>query len=204
MSIDSPHSQDLLEDRKGLGSSKLLAGLCAFAITAILFSGYALLRKRHAERSVASVAPVQNTANVSKGPPKIHVLVDDPMLKAGETLIGGTVKNISSEELSDLSVELELRRRKDGSVEQKSVPIEPSTLGPGNEGRYAVKLPAQHYGSVRLIGIRQSDANLLTYTSGQGLRRPLEKTESKTIMVQKPGSRHGEFINTPDNPVRVP
>jgi hypothetical protein len=208
MSIDSPQVQPVLDERSGIGS-KILAAVCALAVTAILLGGYAVLRKRHAEQNLAASAKVASekevAANVPKGPPKIHVLIDDPMLKGGETLIGGTVKNISNEGFANVFVELELRRRKDGGVEQLSVPTEPAQLGPGGEGRYEVKFPAQQYGSVRLIGIRPAESDLLAYTTGQGIKRPFEKTASKTIVIGKAsGSRNDEFLNTPDNPQRVP
>jgi hypothetical protein len=204
MLTDSPHSDELFSESKGFGLSKLLAGLVAVVITAILLGGYFYLRNRHA-RQTAVVAPAQSEAALPKGPAKVHVMVDDPMLKGSETTIGGTVRNISPQELSHLIVELELRRRKDGNVERKTVSLEPSTLAPSQEGRYSVKLPAQEYGGVRLAGVTEgAAATMLVYTSSQGQRRPLEKTEPKTITVKRPVPAGEEFINTPDNPGRVP
>ena len=204
MLTDSRFKDALMEERKGPLTSKLLAGACAILVTALLLAGYAYLRKRHAVRNSASVVPVQSLSSIPKGPPKVHVLVDDPMLKAGETLIGGTVRNISAEGLDGLSVDLELRRRKDGTIEQRSIALEPAKLLPEQEGRYSLKLQAREYGGVRLIGVRGDDSALLAHTSSQGQRRPPEKTESKAIIVKPPSSRQGEFLNTPDNPGRVP
>jgi hypothetical protein len=203
--LDSHNSEEIFEQPRGELTSKLLAGACALAVAAILVAGYLYLRKRHAMQHAAVPTPVQNASvTAPKGPPKLHVLLDDPMLKGSETLIGGTVKNISQEELSNVTVELELRRRKDGNVEQKSLLLEPSLLRPDEEGRYSIKLLAQEYGGVRLLGLRSGpDLALLAYTSGPGLKRPLERTESKTIVVQRPASKGDEFINTPDNPGRV-
>jgi hypothetical protein len=132
------------------------------------------------------------------------VFVDEPTLKAGSSLIAGTVRNISNEELSGLTVELELWRRADSSSEMRTVVIEPANLAPNQEGRYIISLPAQEYASVRLSGFRSSDNALVAYTSAVGQKRPLEKTESKTVIVQRPVGRGEEFINTPDNPGRVP
>lgn len=206
MLTDRPDSQLLLEGRKGPLSSRLLALGCALLVTALLFGGYTVLRRRHAaESNSGSAAPVEKIS-VPKGPAKVQILVDDPMLKAADTVIGGTVKNISEEILEDLSVQLELRRRKDGTIEQKSVPLQQAKLAPGDESRYSLSLPSQEYSSVRLSGITKSGGQVLVYTSGQGLRRPPEKIESKTIVIQGSASRsrHEEFINTPDNPGRVP
>lgn len=204
--LDSHNSEEIFGQSGGELTAKLLAGACALAVAAILVAGYLYLRKRHAIEHAPAPAPVQNAAATApKGPPKLHVLLDDPMLKGNETLIAGTVKNISQEELANLTVELELWRRKDGNIEQKSLLLEPSLLRPDEEGRYSIKLIAQEYGGVRLLGLRSGpDSALLAYTSAPGLRRPLERTESKTIVVQRPASKGEEFINTPDNPGRVP
>jgi hypothetical protein len=186
-------------------SSKLVAGACALLVATLLLGGYFYLRNRHAKQNAATLPPSTSTTSaVTKGPAKLHVLVDEPLLKDGATLIGGTVKNISNEELAGLSVDLELWRRRDGSSEIKTASIEPATLGPNEEGRYAIKLPAQEYATVRLSGFRSSDVGLLAYTSAPGQKRPLEKTESKTVIIQRPAGRGEEFINTPDNPGRVP
>ena len=204
MLIDSTNSQVLNESSPS--SSKFIAAVCAVLVAVILLGGYFYLRNRHARQTAAAIQPppVTSGSTASKGPAKLHVLVDEPLLKAGTSLIGGTVKNISNEELSGLSVELELWRRADGSSVMKMVSIEPAKLAPNQEGRYAISLPAQEYATVRLGGFHSSDAGLLAYTSAPGQRRPLEKTESKTVIVQRPAGRGGEFINTPDNPGRVP
>ncbi|MGH9966974.1 MAG: hypothetical protein ACREBG_03940 [Pyrinomonadaceae bacterium] len=197
---------EILNDEKRSSGRKLVAAACALLITAALFAGYTYLRKRHTQQMLAGFAQPQQTAsNLPKGPPKAHILVDDALLKAGHTLIGGTVKNTSSEKLSRLAVGLELRRRKDGSLEQTFVPIEPSDLEPEQEGRYAIKLPAQQYISVRLVGLQGgADPTLLAYTTSQGQKRPAERLEPKVVTVPRPGSRGGEFLNSPENPARVP
>ncbi|HEY7785407.1 MAG TPA: hypothetical protein VIB00_11805 [Pyrinomonadaceae bacterium] len=204
MLTDSPRSDEVLTADRGSGSSKILAVAIAVLISAVLLGGYFYLRNRHAQRN-APVAPVQTPSNQLKGPVRVHVLIDDPMLKRGETTIGGLVKNISRDELSLLAVELELRRRKDNEVERRTVPLVPPTLAPDQEGRYSIKLPAQQYGGVRLVGVKEgAAATLVAHTSAQGQRRPLEKLEPKTVIVQRPAPRGDEFINTPDNPGRVP
>jgi hypothetical protein len=43
------------------------------------------------------------------------------------TTIGGVVRNISKQELNGLSVVLELRRRKDGGLEESALPVTPAT-----------------------------------------------------------------------------
>ncbi len=204
MLSNSSQSGELFAESKSSSGPKLFAAACALAIAALLFGGYAYLRNQHAANTVPGPSVTEQKAVTSKGPAKVHVLVDDPLLKSGETIIGGSVKNISNDNLTGLAVQLELWRRKDGTAEQKTVALDPATLSPSQEGRFALKFPAQEYGSIRLVGVKQNDSDLLVHSSGPGQKRPLEKTESKTVVVQKPGSNKDEFINTPDNPGRVP
>ena len=139
MLTDTTHTELLIEEKRSTGL-KVLAVVCALAVTAIVFAGYTYLRKRTAEqRLAASATQPPSTAAVPKGPPKAHILVDDALLKGGQTIIGGTVRNISAEKLNGLMVALELRRRKDGSLEQTSVALEPGDLEPDQEGRYVSK-----------------------------------------------------------------
>jgi hypothetical protein len=204
MLSDSSHTELLVEEKSATGL-KLLAVLCALAVTAIVFAGYTYLRKRTAQQRLAATAAEAPSAAVPKGPPKAHILVDEALLKGGQTIIGGTVKNISTEKLSGLTVELELRRRKDGSLEQTSAALDPNDLDPDQEGRYVLKLPAQQYLSVRLTGLKAgADSAQLAYTTASGQKRPPERIEPKVITVPRPGGRGGEFLNSPDNPARVP
>lgn len=208
MLTDSSHT-DLLIEEKQPASRKLAAILAALLVTALLVAGYAYLRRRHSQQVAAQAQQAEQeraaqNPGAPKGPAKAHILVDDALLKGGQTIIGGTVKNTSNEKLNGLSVELVLRRRKDATVEQTSVPIQPADLEPNQEGRYSLKLPAQDYSAVRLVSLRSGDSNLLAYTSSPGQKRPPERIEPKVVIVPRSGSRGGEFLNTPDNPARVP
>ena len=207
MLTDSSHTELLIEEKQP-ASRKLAAILAALLVTALLVAGYTYLRRRHSQQVAAQALQsqqenAQQNATAPRGPAKAHILVDDALLKGGQTIIGGTVKNTSNEKLSGLSVELVLRRRKDASVEQTSVPIDPAELEPAQEGRYSLKLPAQEYSAVRLVSLRSGDS-ILAYTSSPGQKRPPERIEPKVVIVPRSGSRGGEFLNTPDNPARVP
>ena len=207
MLTDSSHTELLIEEKQP-ASRKLAAILAALLVTALLVAGYTYLRRRHSQQVAAQALQsqqenAQQNATAHRGPAKAHILVDDALLKGGQTIIGGTVKNTSNEKLSGLSVELVLRRRKDASVEQTSVPIDPAELEPAQEGRYSLKLPAQEYSAVRLVSLRSGDS-ILAYTSSPGQKRPPERIEPKVVIVPRSGSRGGEFLNTPDNPARVP
>ena len=196
--------EELFVEPKRSGSLKLIAAASAILITVLVFAGYAYLRKRHAENTAASISAALPVTEPRK-PPKALILVDEAMLKGGTTTIGGIVKNTSNESLGPLSIEMELKRRKDAVVETKLVSLEPSNLEPQQEGRYSLSLKAQDYGSARVIALKTaSDSSPVPYTTAQGQRRPAERLESKTVVIDKPRSKRGEFLNTPDNPARVP
>jgi hypothetical protein len=120
------------------------------------------------------------------------------------TTIGGVVRNISKQELSGLSVVLELRRRKDGGLEQSALQVTPTQLQPEQEGSYALKVSAHEFASIRLAGLKADPQSaLVAYTSAQGKKRTPERIEPRTIIVKRSG-KSGEFINSPDNPGRIP
>jgi hypothetical protein len=188
------------ESRKG----KLLAVVCAVAVTAILLVGYGFIRKYYAQRAIAENTPASVADPGPKGPPVAHIIIDEPTLEKGMTTIGGVVRNISKQELSNLSVVLELRRRKDGGLEQSALPVTPTPLQPEQEGSYAMKISAQEFASIRLAGLKADPQSaLVAYTSAQGKKRTPERLEPRTIIVKRSG-KPGEFINTPDNPGRIP
>lgn len=203
--ITDSHQEELFVEPKGSFGPKVFAGIAAFIITALVFVGYAYLRKRHAQATGAAEASMQTSTNEPKGPPKAIILVDDALLQGSNTIVGGTVRNTSPEKLDQVAVELELKRRKDGTAERKVILLEPAALGPEQEGRYSLELKAQDYGSARLVALRVGPNSLsVPYTIAQGKKRPPERLESKTITVDKRSSKGGEFLNSPSNPARVP
>ena len=195
------HQNELFVEPKSSAGPKLLAGLAALLITALVFAGYALLRKRHAGSLVSSQ---QATAATSK-PPQALIIIDEALLQGGKTTIGGVVRNTSSEKLEGLAVELELRRRKDAVIETRSIPLAPANLDSQQEGRYLLEVKAQDYSSARLVGLKAGPNSLpLPYATAQGQKRPLERLEGKTIIVGRPSGKGGEFLNSPESPARVP
>jgi hypothetical protein len=203
--IDS-HQDELFVEQKRSIAPTVLASIAALVITALVFTGYALLRKRHAQTSASLALFSEPQTAEPRKPPKALIMVDDALLQGNKTIIGGTVRNTSTEKLEELSVELELRRRKDGVAERQIVTLEPAHLEPEQEGRYSLQLKAQEYGSARLVALK-AGPNLvpLPYTTALGQKRPPERLESKTITVGKPSSsKRGDFLNSADNPVRVP
>jgi len=197
--------QFTLDDARPSVQLRLIAALCAVLITALGFVGYAYWKHRTKQMLASAEEPKLTPSNLPKGPAKAHIRMDDALLKAGQTIIGGTVKNTSGEKLIGLTVGLELRLRKAKDIEHALVAVEPAELAPDEEGRFVLKLPAQQYSSVRLVGLKAgSDSALLAYTTSQGQRRPPERLEPKVVIVPRPGSRGGDCLNSPDKPARVP
>ncbi|HZE63298.1 MAG TPA: hypothetical protein VE056_05430 [Pyrinomonadaceae bacterium] len=197
------HSEEVFIEATESSGLKIAAALSALVITALLFVGYAYVRKRHAQS--AGLHP-QNASAQPKAPPQAVILVDEALLQGSNTLLGGTVKNIGKERLAGLSVELELKRRSGGGTEKRQVPLSPADLDPSQEGRYSLQLKAQEYVAAKVVALQGGSqaATTIPYSIAQGEKRPPERLESKTIKVDKPPGRRAEFLNSPDNPARVP
>jgi hypothetical protein len=200
--INDPfHPEEAIARERDSSKQKLLAVICAVGLTAILLVAYGYIRKFHAQRVIAENTPPPVP---EKAPPLAHIIVDEPTLEKGMTTIGGVVKNISKQELSGISVVIQLRRRKDSGVEETALPVTPAQLQPEQEGSYSLKVSAQDFASIRLAGLKADpQSSLIAYSSSQGKKRTPERLEPKTIVVKRAG-KPGEFINTPDNPGRVP
>ena len=183
-------------------SLKWLAAIAALVITALVFVGYAYLRKRH-DQAAGLNQPA--TVAVPKLPAQAVIEVDEALIQGSNTQLGGTVRNVSTEKLHGLAVELELKRRKDGTPERKTVPLNPAELEPTQSGRYSIQLKAQDYVTAKVVGLR-SGAELaeLRFSVAPGAKRPPERLETKTITVGKAPGKGSEFLNSPDNPARVP
>lgn len=199
--VDSP------ETRRGRSSLiQVVSILLALAITATLLIGFLVWRKRHEER--VGVEPQAQSKSVRPALPlKVQVYMDEAVRKGPQALIGGTVHNISNEALSNLSLEIQLTRRKDAGTETRSLGVEPKELAPDQKGRYSLTLTGD-YDSVKILSIKSGPNSAeIGFKKAPGAPRPVERTpEPKTIIVNRPSApKQGEeFINTPDNPARIP
>src|SRR5678816_3795059 len=171
---DPFHPEEAVTQQNESTKRKLLAAVCAVAITAILLAGYAYFRKYHAQqvlRDAASPAP----ESPQKGPVLAHVVIDEPTLEGNMTTVGGVVKNVSNQPLSGVSVTLELRRRKDGKNEPTVLAVTPGQLQPQQEGSYAAKFSIEDFASVRLASVQADpQSSTIVYTHSQGKKRPPE------------------------------
>jgi hypothetical protein len=203
--INDPfHPEQAVAREQESNKRKLLAAVCAVAVTALLLVGYGYIRKYHAQKVLTENTPPPVVETGPKGPPLAHVVIDEPTIAKGMTTIGGVVKNISQQELTNLSVVIELRRRKDGGLEERVLPVTPALLQPEQEGSYAVTMPAQNVASIRLVGVKADPQSaLIAHSSSQGKKRTPERLEPRAIVVKRSG-KPGEFLNSPDNPGRVP
>jgi hypothetical protein len=186
---------------------KLISVLTALAITAALLIGFLVWRRRH-EQSVAVEPQAKSNAAARPAlPTKVQVYMDEPVRKGPQAIIGGTVQNVSGEQLSNLAVEIELAHRKDGGTDVRTLEVEPRELAPNQKGRYTVSLTGD-YRSVKLRSIKSgTGSDEIGFKTAPGAPRPVERVpEGKTIIVNKPSApKQGEeFINTPDNPARIP
>ncbi|HVF48761.1 MAG TPA: hypothetical protein VNA19_01665 [Pyrinomonadaceae bacterium] len=138
-----------------------------------------------------------------------QVYEDEAMLKGSRAVVGGTVENVSGTNLEELSVEIELKRRKDGAQETRSVQVEPQNLAPGERGRYALTV-TRDWNSARLVRLKSGTRGggaTIAYSTARGALRPPEKPpepKTKVVVVPRPRPKGEEFINTPETADRVP
>jgi hypothetical protein len=192
-----------IEEEERRHNRRLLVGvLCALLLTGIVLGGYLFLRKRH-ERQVAAAVAIENA---KKTAPKVEVFVDDPTVNGKTTTVRGTIHNISNEPLRNVAVELQLRRRTGGGTETRAVTPELTDLAPDGKTRYSLELPIQDYVSVTFLRVVAGDNRAqIPFKALPGAPRPaMEAPPSKTVIVNRPAPRGEEFINTPNNPGRVP
>lgn len=203
-------TQNSISRRNVFGQSKLtyfISVLIALTFSVALLFGYWYLRRQHAglaDTGVKSVAIASKPAL----PTSVEIIENDAMLKGSQAVVSGIVNNLSTAPLSNLILEFELRRRKDGGVESRQVIIAPATIEPHQQGKYSLILPRDF--STAKIKRLASDAgvNELGFKTTPGLQRPPEPPPQtvKTIIIKRPPSKgqSDDFINTPDTPARVP
>jgi len=171
-------------------------------LTGAVLGGYMWLRKRH-ERQVLAAAD----AEVKRKAPKVEVFVDEAMVNGKTTTLGGTVHNISNENLQNVAVELQLRRRVGSGVDARIIPLDTIYLAPDARGQYSIQVATDDYISSTFSRVvTGTELAALPFKALPGnVRPPMEAPASKTIVVDKKSPGKGdEFINTPNNPGRVP
>lgn len=186
----------------------LVAALAGLAVTAALLGGYFYLRSRHAAQTLATEQQQQSAPAKPVVQPEVKIFEDQAIIKGAQVVLGGTVQNISSSSLSDISLELELTRRADGSTESRTIAVTPKDLAPGGEGKYALTVLSRDYKRARVMRVKSSArAGEIAFATAPGNQRPSGPPQSntKTIIVNRPAPRdgNGDFINSPDNPTTI-
>jgi hypothetical protein len=203
--LNQPDTEPIaIAEEESRHTRRLLIGiLCALILTGSVFGGYMYLRKRH-ERQVAAAAEAEK---VKRATPKVQVLVDDAMIEGKTSVLGGTISNISNETLRNVAVELQLRKRAGGGIEQRIVTPEATELAPGASTRYSVQVAVSDYSAATFSKVLAGDnREAIAFKAAPGeARPPMEAPESKTVVVGKPKPKGGdEFLNTEKNPGKVP
>jgi hypothetical protein len=192
-----------IEEEEKRHSRRLIVGiLCAVILTGIALGGYLYLRKRH-ERQVAAAAVVAENKRLAA---KVQVFVDEATVNGKTSLLGGTIHNISGEPLRNIAVELQLRRRAGNGIETRAVTPEATELAPDGKTRYRLELSSQDYVSATFLGVLAGDARAkipFKVLPGEP-RPPMQPPGSKTVIINRPPPKADEFLNTPNNPGRVP
>lgn len=184
---------------------KFISIALALGISAALLFGFLIWRGWH-EKAVGVEQQAESKPLQPVLPTKVQILMDEPVRKGPQAIIGGAVRNISNERISAVAVEIQLTHRADQETEVRVIELEPRDLDPGQEGRYSLTLTGD-YRSLKLLRIKSAlTGEAIGFKAAPGARRPLEQPATRTIIVDRPSSpQKGEdFINTPDNPASVP
>ena len=193
-----------IEEEESRHTRRLLVGtLCALLLTGSVCGGFLYLRKRH-ERQIAAAAAAEK---VEKEKAKVEVAVDEARTEGKKSILSGTIHNISNDTLHNLAVELQLRRRTGGSTEARIVTPESTELAPDARTRYRLEVPVQDYNSATFARVVTGDAHLaVAFKAMPGAERPPLPAvpAGKTIVVARPAPKDGEFINSEQNPGKVP
>jgi len=197
---------DESETDSGEKSRTAVAVVLALVFTGGVLGGYLYLRKIHAERELQKQAALTPPPKPVPSP-QMEITEDEPRIKGTNAQVSGRVKNISSTRFEGINIDFALTKRDDGSLEGKKVEVTPANLNPGEEGQFSFTV-SRDYKAVKVSSVRAGNATQeIAFKSVQGSKRPFEgPPETKTVIVKRPntGSGKDDFINTPDNPSKVP
>lgn len=193
-----------IEEEERRHTRRLLVGmLCALLLTGSVCGGYLYLRKRHERQVAATVA----SEKVEKAKAKVEVAVDQARTEGKKSILSGTIHNISNETLHNIAVELQLRRRTGGTTEARIVMPESTELAPDAKTQYRLEVAVQDYNSATFARVVTGDTHLaVAFKAVPGADRPPlpPNPAGRTIIVNRPAPKDGEFINTEQNPGKVP
>jgi hypothetical protein len=193
-----------IEEEERRHTRRLLIGmLCALLLTGSVCGGYLYLRKRH-EHQVAAATTAEK---IEKEKARVEVAVDEARTEGKKSILSGTIHNISNDALHHIAVELQLRRRTGSSTEARIVIPESTDLAPDARTRYRLEVAVQDYNSATFARVLTGDPHLaVAFKAVPGAERPPlpPVPAGKTIIVSRPAPKDGEFLNTEQNPGKVP
>lgn len=181
----------------------------AFTFQLILSCLFLAACQRSAVTRETAEAKSDKPSAVVAQAPGVEIFVDEARLKKPHAILGGTLKNVGTEKLENLSLEIELTRRSDGSAERREISVEPREIAPGESGKYSLKVLSDEWSGSRIIRLQTGPGlREVSFKTFPGARRPPEKTTSVTRVIQdsrpRSTSKGEEFINTPDTATSVP
>jgi hypothetical protein len=188
----------------------LIGFLLALGLTAALVGGYFYLRSRHAAQTLATEQQQKNAAAEKPLPkPEVRIFEDQAKIKGAQALLEGTVENISSAPMNDLSIELQLiPRMADARAVRRTLALTPKDLAPGERGQYSLTVLSRDYKQARVVSVKSSSrAGEIAFATAPGAQRPAgpPASNNKTVIINRPSPKNsnGDFINSPDNPTTI-
>ncbi len=189
--------------KSGMPQRSLPTRFFAVCVAALLLAGCQASSPQNARHN--QEAPQTGKSDITA---QAQIFEDEAMLKGSQAVIGGTVRNISESKFEGLDVEIELIRRRGGGTEARRVALTPSALAPGEEGRYALTVPSREWGNARILRLHSATLSAdIVYRTAPGAKRPPERIADRQptiVVVPRPKRQGEEFINTPDNPEKIP
>lgn len=79
-----------------------------------------------------------------------EIYPDDAVHQGEQTILSGTVKNISEKKLTGLTVVFHLIRAKDGFFDSQTGLVQPSNLDPQQEGHYSIQFRTSDYSDAKV------------------------------------------------------
>lgn len=183
--------------------NKAIALVCALFLTGGLIGGYLFLRWKN-EKNAGLNQPKIEQKTVTNA--LANILVDEPIPRGTQAILGGTIVNTSDKTLKALSIEMEMTKRNGEGTEKKVLSIEPQNLAPGESGRYTFAFLSKEFKSVKITRLLSEGNSEIAHRQSEGEKRPLEKPKPQqvTVVVEKAKPKKGEdFINTPDTPMVI-
>lgn len=196
------------EIRGRSGKAFYVGLLLALLVTAGVGIGMMMLQRRNATRLAEQQKALEQPVEKPKPKPELQVLLDDSIIKSGNASVSGTVKNISANPVSGITLQLQLFQRKDGATIIRQVVPTPADLAPNGEAKFSFTVSQKEYRTWRVEKVLSNSANReIAFVTDQGVERPKEgpTTVNQTVAGRGSGTRSdGGYLNTPDTPVRVP